>query len=402
MHRPLIPTLTALLLAPSAPAADPTSGGEWVAREYARKTIYRSPQTPGYTCWVGAWIMPDAALMVTFKQATGPLMGRTRSPDLLRKMGLPADRPERDFTGLDLANVYLRSTDGGASWAKTAEDRFAGPLDRPAWGGSHVALKDGAILRAVDGSQLPLVPGLPRRIFFQRSADLGKTWGKPEVPPEPKRVLPDDYVGDAGDCISRVRRLRDGRLLATGSSRTDPTNRRVGELVLLFSADEGHTWESHVVALPPQTRQPGAWDEWDSAELPDGRLLCVFRRTETGNLRKQVRWQGVMRKAADGWVLEEYGPAPFEHSGHPELLVTREGVVLHLATTGAHWTADAGATWHPLPFDGQKGPYRTRYYPRGVQAADGRVFVVSHVGWDNGYGEVDQAIVMDTFRLARR
>ncbi len=32
-----------------------------------------SPQTPGVTCWVGAWIMPDGDLMTSFTQATGPV-----------------------------------------------------------------------------------------------------------------------------------------------------------------------------------------------------------------------------------------------------------------------------------------------------------------------------------------
>ncbi len=36
------------------------------AEQFTRKTIYHSPQTPGYTCWVGAWQMPDQSLMVSF------------------------------------------------------------------------------------------------------------------------------------------------------------------------------------------------------------------------------------------------------------------------------------------------------------------------------------------------
>src|SRR5205809_148756 len=94
-------------------------GKRLVAEGYTRKTIYHSPQTPGYTCWVGAWVMADKSLMVTFTQATGPLTGRPRSQELLKKMGLNATDPGRDFTGLTLANVYLRSTDGGATWDKT-------------------------------------------------------------------------------------------------------------------------------------------------------------------------------------------------------------------------------------------------------------------------------------------
>ncbi len=42
------------------------------ATDVERFTVYHSPQTPGYTCWVGTWVMPDETLMVSFHQATGP------------------------------------------------------------------------------------------------------------------------------------------------------------------------------------------------------------------------------------------------------------------------------------------------------------------------------------------
>jgi hypothetical protein len=32
---------------------------EFIAIDRQRQTIYHSPQTPGYTCWVGTWTMPD-------------------------------------------------------------------------------------------------------------------------------------------------------------------------------------------------------------------------------------------------------------------------------------------------------------------------------------------------------
>jgi hypothetical protein len=366
--------------------------------QFARKTIYHSPQTPGYTCWVGAWLMPDRSLMVTFKQATGPLTGRQQSTELLKKMGMNATDPARDFTGLELANIYLRSTDGGTTWDKTSQDVFPGPLDRPAWGGSHCALRDGAILRAVDGSQLPLVPGLPRRIYFQRSHDLGKTWDRPEIPPEPKRPV-EDYLGDFGDCISRVRRLRDGRLMATGVIRPSATRRQLGEPLVMFSDDDGESWIAPRLTLNAEQSQPGAWNEWDSAELPGGEFLCVFRRSDSKNPSKQVRWQGLLRKQSDGWAFENYGPSVLEHSGHPEVLATREGIVLHIATTGIHWTADRGTTWNLLNLKGLKEPYQSRYYPKSVQTEDGQIFVFAHVGWDNAYGQRDQSIVMDSFRL---
>ena len=49
-------------------ASQPTA--RWRAEHYQRKTIYHSPETPGYTCWVGLWNMPDQSLLVTFRQAT--------------------------------------------------------------------------------------------------------------------------------------------------------------------------------------------------------------------------------------------------------------------------------------------------------------------------------------------
>jgi len=68
-------------------------------------------------------------------------------------------------------------------------------------------------------------------------------------------------------------------------------------------------------------------------------------------------------------------------------------VILHVATSGIDWTGDAGRSWHRLNVP------PTGYYPRSVQAPDGRIYVFAHVGSDDAYGSVDQSIVMDTFRL---
>jgi hypothetical protein len=132
--------------------------------------------------------------------------------------------------------------------------------------------------------------------------------------------------------------------------------------------------------------------------LPNGDLLCVFRRLnpDRGSGQIEVRWQGALRKSGDTWIAGEIAAAPLPHSGHPELLSTREGPILHVATTGVHATSDAGQTWHKLDVPG------SAYYPRSVQAADGRIFVFGHVGGDDAYGKVDQSIVMDSFRLVRR
>src|SRR5205814_1641958 len=95
---------------------------------FRQSFAYHSPQTPGLTEFVGAWIMPDGSLMTAFTQATGPFTreasppgpGRTRAPrnlqTLLARIGYPPDpgdprliAPKWDFWGLKLSAVYLRS-----------------------------------------------------------------------------------------------------------------------------------------------------------------------------------------------------------------------------------------------------------------------------------------------------
>jgi len=89
-------------------------------------------------------------------------------------------------------------------------------------------------------------------------------------------------------------------------------------------------------------------------------------------------------------------PSILPHSGQPELLATKEGPVLHVATSGVHWTDDAGKSWHKLDVPG------TAYYPRSLQAKDGTIFVFGHIGGDDAYGKVDQSIVMDRFKLMNK
>jgi hypothetical protein len=138
-------------------------------------------------------------------------------------------------------------------------------------------------------------------------------------------------------------------------------------------------------------------NEWDTAELPSGDLLAVMRTYDASGSRRPIRKQGLLEKDGDGWVLSDVRDAPFPHSGHPELLATREGPILHIATTGVQYTND-GKTWTPLRFS-PRVAYRSGYYPRAVQTGDGVVHVFAHVGADDPYGRMDQSIIMDTFRL---
>jgi hypothetical protein len=367
-------------------------GEEISAVEHKRQTIYHSPQKPGYTCWVGAWRMPNGSLMTCFTQATGPLKGRLKAPkNVQEKLNWPPGPgpiyEQYDMTGLDMRNVHLRSPDGGKTWKKVSADAFKTCMNGVS-GEAETALADGTVVRGVFGFYLPYDPKLPKTGYLQRSSDGTRTWGKPEVLLDPKRY---------SAWPRRLRLLRDGRLIVLlGVARVPAgshSRREFGQLVepmLAVSSDKGKTWNGPIPVVPRKQRD-GWTEEFDVAELAHGDLLCVFRRAKDAK-----RWQGVLKKSGAGWVPGKVGPSILPHSGQPELLATREGPILHVATSGIHFTNDAGKTWSPLKVPG------TAYYPRSVQAGDGRIFVFGHVGGDDAYGKADQSIVMDSFRLVKK
>lgn len=385
-----------LLIAFALYAFVPTAiAGEYAAVEHQRQTIYHSPQKPGFTSWVGAWTMPDGSLMVSFTQATGPVEGRPQAPkDVQHKLTWPpAGQPGYDMTGLDMRNVHLRSTDSGKTWKKASADGFKSCMNGIT-GEAQTALADGTIVRGVWGYYLPYNPELPKTGYLEKSTDGSQTWGKPEVLLDPAKF---------SAWPKRIRVLRDGRLIVIGGVAHVPANSRTRaeynglfEPLLMVSNDQGKIWKGPIPAVPIEHRSNWGGEEFDAAELPNGDLLCVYRRTDPTKSGHEVRWQGVLKKEGDAWIPGAVGPAPFPHSGHPEVLATREGPILHVATSGIHWTNDGGKTWHKLDVPG------TAYYPRSVQAADGQIFVFGHVGGDDAYGKGDQSIVMDSFRLTEK
>ena len=366
------------------------------ASDHQRRTIYHSPQTPGFTSWTGAWLTPKDELMVVFTQATGPIKNRRRGPKaLLEKLNWPpAGLVNYDMTGLDMRNVYLRSINGGDTWNTVAEDPFVTPLNGATSSEGHVSLPDGTFLRGVAGFFLPYNPELPQAGFLQRSNDSAKTWGPPEVYLDSKQ-----YTAYS----KRLYLLNDGRLIMLGGlthapleslDRSQHNDPGLFESLFMVSEDNGKTW-TRIRIVPPEHITEWDASEYDVAELANGDLFCVFRRNDPETHKTQIRWQGYLRKTGKTWVpdADRFGPAVFPHSGHPELLATKEGVVLHIATTGVHWTANAGQSWHRLNVP------PSHYYPSSVQTFDGMIYVFAHVGGDDPYGKVDQSIVMDRFRL---
>jgi hypothetical protein len=374
--------------------ADGTTPSSITAIDYSRSTIYHSPQTPGYTCWVSAWIMPDdKSMWVCFTQATGPIEGRPKTPpDIRKKLSWPPPGVENyDMNGLKMENIYLRSDDRGKTWEKMSADTFRSPVNAMGDKGT-TALKDGTILREVWGEYLPFDKSVPTTGFVQLSSDQTKSWSKPIL-----LLNPEKYSAYP----VRIRQLRDGRVMVLGGFIRSPikndltrhqTNARL-EPLLVISADGGRTWQDPLEFVPEELRQTWQGEECDAAELPNGDLFLVFRRNESDNA-PNVRWQALLKKDGDTWKTERIERTSLAPGGHPELLYTQEGVVLYLTYGGTQaWTADAGKTWHNLEVP-------LSYYPRSVQTADGQIFVFGHMGYDDAYGTTDQSIVMDTFRLS--
>ena len=354
---------------------------------HERTTIYHSPQTPGFTCWVGLWKMPDGSVMLCFTQATGPVEGwRATAPEEVRHRlsWPPAGHEGYDMTGLMLENVHLRSTDAGKTWEHVSADPFTTCMNG-CTGEGEVALADGTILRGVWGQYLPYWD-VPQTGYIQRSTDGSKTWGPPEL-------LSDDP--NLQTWPKHVRVVSDGRVVVTGATvACDIAAWTRGGLSTLrpcmwVSTDtEGREWSEALYVVPDD---PGHWtEEFDVAELANGDLLAIYR---TNDVQNRPRRQNVLVKRGDTWEPTPVVDAPFPHSGHPEVLATKEGLVLHIATSGTSWTADRGATWTKLDVPG------SGYYPRSVQLDDGTIMVVGHAGGDNAYGSVDQSIVMDTYRI---
>ncbi len=353
------------------------------ATEIERTRIYHSPQTPGYTCWVGAWVQPDGALRVALHQATGPFQGRPGGrKDVMAALGWPPPgMPAYDMTGTIQEVITLESRDAGKTWAPFATEPFHTPMNGVYSG--HAALADGTVLRTGWGLYLPFYD-VPQTGYVQRSVDGGRTWGAPLVLMDPARAI---------TLPKRTRVLRDGRVLVAGGyiplTPAVPdfrTGLKHIQAALWLSSDGGLTWGEPLVLLTKEGSVE-LTEESDVAELPDGRLLAITRTNVPD------RWQTLLRPAGPGYGVEALGKAPFPHSGMPEMLAAREGVTLHLATSGISWTADAGKTWTDLGLG-------TSYYPSAVQLPDGRIFVAAHLGSDDPYdGRHDQSIEGLSFRL---
>jgi hypothetical protein len=333
------------------------------------RTIYHSPQMPGYTAWCTLWRTKRGQLRIAFQQVTGPVENWEK---------------RRNVT------VILTSADEAKTWTKLREvptrrdaaslnnKIYAAPESSSFCGHGMAVLPDGTLVTGLWAS------GQMMSGYIQRSTDDGITWSPPIyfVDPHEYKAYP-----------TQIRRLQDGRLVLVAGivKQSDAKTSRWLLKEFFESRDGGKSWK-HIWTMPAET---GLCEESDLAELNDGNLLLVHR---TEHYRGQDylgsdRLQNIFRRNGDKWNAQAVEQAPFPHSGFPELLKTREGILLHVGTDGAWQTGDGGAHWSKLNVPGSP------YYPQAAQLSDGRIIIVGHVGGDDEYGKVDQSIVQQTFRL---
>ena len=359
-------------------------GVEVEAIDYSEKTIYHSPETPGWTSWVGLWQLPDGRIRCTFRQQTGP------------KDKMKVEAP------------LLESLDGGETW-KRLEDLSGFTYSAMA------VLSDGTFVRADSNG-------------VRRSENGGKTWSKLVYP-----LPPESYIGGA----SWVRELKDDRLvlMAAYCKRDDAAAAKLKTFpssgmrkMMSISSDKGKTWGKLIELM---SLEDGACEESDFCELPNGDLFWVHRcevfpskmtKIPPGAARMgsdpanpwtwaySDRKQSITRKKGNTFVPEKPELMPVPHSGHPMVLYTQEGIILNFQRDGIYWTADLGKRWEKLKVYGKHweklkiympSPFHQRrtWYPRALQLADGKIICIAHVGGDDVYGTVDQAIFQQTFRL---
>jgi hypothetical protein len=298
----------------------------------------------------------------------------------LGAIGLPA---KYDFSKLINETVYLRSSDGGATWKEShrgSENEIAQGANAGCM--SPIALPDGRLLSLSWG-----MPGCLRE-----STDGGRTWGV-------LHELMDPAFYDVAPFSMRL--LSDRKTLvifcpyarawgpgkpAPGRLHTKPGSRASWQAALFFSGDFGKTLAGPIPIYPnvPVT-------ETDFCELPGGDLLFIHHKMFAGPGGAAHRQ--LIRKTRDGWVPEDIEPVG---DLAPEIFLrTRDGYLVGASRNAAYvWSQDDGVTWQRV-----EGIPSCEYQPRAIALDGDRLMFAWHKGGDLPYGQTDMYIGRHTFKL---
>ena len=337
-------------------------GGKWdVSHEVemydlAERDIYKSPEEPGHTAWVGMWREKDGAIKVSFSRVTG-------------NVGLePSYHP-----------TYGRS--GEERWQRFAEQHRMrlGPED------------------AVTTTKLES-PTLVTR-------DHGETWEDLGLAHEPRGGNLRFVCAEDGSLVRKglaTLLCRDGRIMSTASPEECMKDRErhvyfTDQFLIAVreSLDGGKTW-SPLQFITPEGSDPElikvSGEETAIAELADGRILAMIRCDPGGPVQTYLTRVGPGKYEATPPTL-----CGIPHGGLPDLVGASDGVVWYWGLSSHWYTADDGASWH-------KAPIQLRsYYGKMLEAAPNQLLCVTqHLINDSPYPFwYDSAIRMDRFRWRR-
>jgi hypothetical protein len=263
------------------------------------------------------------------------------------------------FESVDCHVHVARSSDNGEMWTLEGP-LYEGAPDRPtSETGRITCLDDGEVVafgvrcdrsHTEEGLTNPETMGfVPTELTLFRSTDYGHTWTGPEIIDPP-------LVGPAFEICAPILPLRDGRWLAPTSTWRGwdgdcPSGMKA---LALCSCDRGRTWPEYVVVMDDYANHVIHWEQkiielegdrllsvawaFDEAagedrpnryavsddygrsfgppqstglhgqtpaliRLADGRILCLYRRTDQPGL-----WANVSRLDGDQWINEAEAP----------------------------------------------------------------------------------------------
>lgn len=202
-----------------------------------------------------------------------PSLHPVEGDDILCAVVRSADEPQGEWP----AWLY-QTRDGGRSWRRAAEIG--------AYGHNSVALGPRQIL-LMPYELWPLAPGDHRNGGADGSIITCDDDGAIDIETRPVKFL--DFPRDIDDyhvnelllhTNGNILPLADGRLFMTLYGRFQPhTEKHQCECVAATSEDGGFTWR-YLATVASWKDTPGAPegpDESNTARLPDGRLMCVYR-----------------------------------------------------------------------------------------------------------------------------
>jgi len=190
--------------------------------------------------------------------------------------------PDEGFGSVPVDLIWLQSQDGGQTW--DGPRTIDSPIDSPAYEICHriVELQDGTWLAPT--STYPAWNGEARagmKAIALVSKDRGKSW--------PSYVtLHDDWESGVIHFEQSVDQLPDGRLIGVAWAYVAKTGKTLGTPYVL-SDDAAHFSAQRPTGLQGQTAKITC--------LPDGRVLCLYRRDDKPGL-----WANLSRIDGDEWV----------------------------------------------------------------------------------------------------